>query len=59
MSRFPVLIVGASGVFGSRLAMLLAVSKRYRILLGGRSREKASEIAKRILAKSCARSRRK
>ena len=50
MNRLPVLIVGGSGVFGSRLAMSLVVAKRYRILLGGRSREKASEIAKKILA---------
>ncbi len=50
MNRLPVLIVGASGVFGSRLAMSLAVSKRYRILLGARFGEKASEIAKRLLA---------
>jgi N-acetyl-gamma-glutamylphosphate reductase len=37
MSRPYVLIVGASGVFGSRLARLLAGRQQFRVTLAGRA----------------------
>ncbi|QQR35449.1 DUF4166 domain-containing protein [Devosia oryziradicis] len=44
MSRPHVLIVGASGVFGSRLARLLAGRKAFRVTLAGRAPHKAASL---------------
>lgn len=43
-----VLIVGASGVFGSRLARLAAGERGVRLTLGGRRREPLEELAARL-----------
>jgi saccharopine dehydrogenase-like NADP-dependent oxidoreductase len=45
-----VLIIGGSGVFGSRLAERLALSCDCRILVAGRSVERVAEIARSIAA---------
>jgi len=45
-----VLIVGAGGVFGSRLARLLARSGRFRLSLGGRSPAKLTALQREIKA---------
>ena len=42
--RPHILIIGGSGVFGSRLARLLARRQRYRVTLGGRDGEKAAAL---------------
>lgn len=44
MTRPHVLIVGAGGVFGSRLARLLARSGRFRLSLGGRTPDKLAAL---------------
>lgn len=44
MSRPHVLIVGASGVFGSRLARLLTGRKAFRVTLAGRAPHKAASL---------------
>jgi NAD(P)-dependent dehydrogenase (short-subunit alcohol dehydrogenase family) len=44
MSRPHVLIVGASGVFGSRLARLLAGRQAFRVTLAGRVPQKAAPL---------------
>jgi hypothetical protein len=43
-----VLIVGASGVFGSRLARLAAPERRIRLTFGGRRREPLDALATRL-----------
>lgn len=49
MSRAHVLIVGASGVFGSRLARLLAGRKAFRITLAGRTPAKCAPLQTELL----------
>lgn len=44
MSRPHVLIVGAGGLFGARLARLLADRRRYRLSLGGRTESKIAAL---------------
>lgn len=48
MSRPHVLIVGGAGVFGSRLARLLARRKAYRISLGGRDAGRALSLQREL-----------
>lgn len=50
MSRPHLLIVGASGVFGSRLARLLAGRRAFRVTLGGRSRGKIIPLQSELIA---------
>ena len=49
MSRPHLLIVGASGVFGSRLARLLAGRQVFRVTLGGRTRDKIIPLRSELL----------
>ena len=48
MSRPHVLVVGGAGVFGSRLARLLARRKAYRVSLGGRDAERALALQREL-----------
>lgn len=48
MNRPHVLIVGGAGVFGSRLARLLARRKTFRITLGGRDNQHALAIQREL-----------
>lgn len=48
MSGVHVLIVGAGGVFGSRLARLLARRGDYRLSLGGRTEERVLGLAREL-----------
>lgn len=50
MSRPHVLIVGGSGVFGSRLARLLARRHAFRISLGGRNESRALPLQRELRA---------
>ncbi|RYE55069.1 MAG: saccharopine dehydrogenase, partial [Hyphomicrobiales bacterium] len=49
MGRPRLLIVGASGVFGSRLARLLAERQAFRVILGGRTRDKILPLQSELL----------
>ncbi len=48
MSRSHVLIVGAGGVFGSRLARLLARRQAFRVSLGGRNENKVVALQREL-----------
>ena len=48
MSRPHVLIIGGTGVFGSRLARLLARRQGFRVSLGGRSESKAVALQQEL-----------
>lgn len=48
MSRPHVLIVGGAGVFGSRLARLLARRKGFRVSLGGRTESRALTLQREL-----------
>ncbi len=48
MGRPHVLIVGAGGVFGSRLALMLAARRTYRLSLGGRHPERMERLAAEV-----------
>ena len=48
MSRPHILIVGGSGVFGSRLARLLARRKGFRVSLGGRNERRAAALQREL-----------
>jgi NAD(P)-dependent dehydrogenase (short-subunit alcohol dehydrogenase family) len=50
MNRPHVLIVGAGGTFGSRLARLLAQRALFRISLGGRHAERVADLAEQLRA---------
>lgn len=49
MNRPHLLIIGASGVFGSRLARLLAGRQAFRVSLGGRRPEKIISLQSELL----------
>ncbi len=48
MSRPHILIVGGAGVFGSRLARLLARRKGFRVSLGGRTESRALALQREL-----------
>ncbi|KQU99171.1 SDR family oxidoreductase [Devosia sp. Root105] len=48
MSRPHILIVGGAGVFGSRLARLLARRKGFRVSLGGRTERRAVALQREL-----------
>ncbi|MBL8595798.1 MAG: saccharopine dehydrogenase NADP-binding domain-containing protein, partial [Devosia sp.] len=50
MSRPHILIVGGAGVFGSRLARLLARRKGFRVSLGGRTESRARALQRELRA---------
>ena len=47
MAEFTVLIVGGYGIFGGRLVDLLADEPRLKLIVGGRSLEKARAFSAR------------
>jgi len=50
--RYPVLILGGYGNFGKRISARLARDQRIRILIAGRSGEKAAALARRLAMES-------
>lgn len=50
MSRPHVLIIGGAGVFGSRLARLLARRQAFRVSLGGRTESRAVDLQRELRA---------
>ena len=48
MPRFPVLVLGGYGVFGSRICRRLADDPRIRVIVAGRSRAKADTLVGQI-----------
>ena len=46
--RFPVLVLGATGVFGSRICRRLARDRGLQVFVGGRSLDKAARLAREI-----------
>ncbi|MDX1576097.1 MAG: saccharopine dehydrogenase NADP-binding domain-containing protein, partial [Kiloniellales bacterium] len=46
--RYPVLVLGGTGVFGSRICRRLARDRGLRVFVGGRSLTKAARLAREI-----------